>query len=114
MRGEFINVWTKTNSEIWSKLARYQESPNDLFSELYREVTSALKLPTTDDEILSAEKRLVTANDPIKAKKLFIKIKAPDFQGEKSIVLFLERAYTVIKDELGKANLAEYYFGLVK
>jgi hypothetical protein len=114
MRGEFINVWTKTNSEIWSKLARHQELPIDLFSELYREITSALKPPTTDHEILSAAKRLVTANDPVKAKKLFIKIKATDFQGEKSIVLFLEGAYRIIKDELDKANLAEYYFGLVK
>ena len=114
MRGEFINVWTKTNSEIWSKLARHREAPIDLFSELYSEITSALHTPTTADEILAAENRLVIANDPIQARKLFIKIKAPDFQGEKSIVLFLEGAYTVIKDELDKANLAEYYFRLVK
>jgi len=114
MRGEFINVWTKTNSEIWSKLARHRESPTDLFSQLYGEIPSALHSPTTDNEKLSAEKRLVIANDPLQARKLFIKVKAQDFQSEKSIILFLERAYTVIKDELDKANLAEYYFGLVK
>jgi hypothetical protein len=42
MRGEFIGVWSECWREIWSKLAKHPKAPNDLFSELYRELVNAL------------------------------------------------------------------------
>jgi len=49
MRGEFIGVWTETWREIWNPLIDQEGVPDDIFSELYREVTVALKEPSADD-----------------------------------------------------------------
>lgn len=38
MRGEIIGVWSETWREIWSKLAKHPDAPEDLFCELFREL----------------------------------------------------------------------------
>lgn len=36
MLGELLPVWSETWRDIWSKLAKHTDAPEDLFSELYR------------------------------------------------------------------------------
>ena len=45
MRGEVIGVWSETWREIWSKLAKHPDAPDDLFCELFRELNIARSTP---------------------------------------------------------------------
>lgn len=65
MRGEFLNVWEDTYREIWAPLADEEGVPNDLFSQLYRELFSALKEPTDGDP------RLIPLSDAIQLREAF-------------------------------------------
>ena len=49
MQGKFLPVWSETWQDVWSKLAKHPNAPEDLFSELYRELNAAF------DTALSAE-----------------------------------------------------------
>lgn len=115
MRGEFIGVWSESWREIWSKLAKHPKAPNDLFSELYRELVSVFIVPPnqTLDEKNFAEKRFVEiVSDPAQARVAFMKIKSKNLRGERFIVEFFESAYDVLED-LGGDLLANRYFNLV-
>ncbi|MBO1069100.1 MAG: hypothetical protein HEQ13_06860 [Dolichospermum sp. DEX189] len=115
MRGEFTGVWSESWREIWSKLARHKKAPDDLFSELYRELNTVIIVPQnqTDIERASAEMRLAEIfSDPAQAKKAFMKTKSQDLLGERLLVEFFERAYKVIED-LGGDLLANRYFNLL-
>ena len=79
MRGEFLGVWSESWREIWSKLSRHPKAPNDLFSELYRVLDTAISVPPhqTDEEKASAQMRLAEIlNDPALARKAFMKTKS--------------------------------------
>ncbi|MBD2472367.1 hypothetical protein [Nostoc sp. FACHB-145] len=115
MRGEFIEVWSESWREIWSKLARHTKAPDDLFSELYRELITVIIVPPnqTDKEKASAEMRFAEiVSDPAQARKTFMKTKSRDLRGERLIVKFFESAYDVLED-LGGDLLANRYFNLV-
>lgn len=63
MRGEFIGVWSETWREIWIPLIDTDGVPDDIFCELYWELSKALKEPSSasaiplilDDAILRRE-----------------------------------------------------------
>jgi hypothetical protein len=65
MRGEFIAVWSETWREIWSPLIDQEGVPDDIFSELYRELAIALKEPFADDAVAFA------INDAIQLREAF-------------------------------------------
>jgi len=48
MYGEFIGVWSETLQEIWSPMIDQEETPDDLFCELYRELVPALREPSPE------------------------------------------------------------------
>jgi len=48
MRGDFISVWPETWADIWLPLIAQENVPDDIFCELYRELTRALKIPTIE------------------------------------------------------------------
>jgi len=107
MRGEIIGVWSETWREIWSKLAKHDAAPDDLFCELYRELVGAFVSPpdvTTLADIV---------DDPAQAKRTFQRTKAAAFRGEFALVEFFERAHTVATD-LGADPLANRYFLLLE
>jgi hypothetical protein len=61
MRGELLPVWYETWREIWVKIAKYPNAPDDIFSELYREFTQAFTTPPTPEAC-----KIACNNDPLK------------------------------------------------
>ena len=49
MRGELVSVWEDTYRKIWTPLAEEEGVPTDLFSQLYGELSLALKEPLGED-----------------------------------------------------------------
>ena len=65
MRGELLNVWEDTYREIWTPLAEEERVPTDIFSQLYREVSSALKEPLDEDA------HVIPLSDAIQLREAF-------------------------------------------
>ena len=65
MRGELLNVWEDTYREIWNPLAEEERVPTDLFSQLYRELSAALKEPLGEDA------RVILLRDAIQLREAF-------------------------------------------
>lgn len=107
MRGEIIGVWSETWRDIWSKLAKHPEAPDDLFCELYRELVGAF----ADAPDVTALADIV--DNPEQARTTFRKTKAAAFRGELPLVEFFERAHNVAAD-LGGDPLANRYFLLLE
>lgn len=107
MRGEIIGVWSETWREIWSKLAKRGVAPDDLFCELYRELTSAFN----DQPDVTALAAII--DDPAQAKTAFRKAKPAQFRGELSLLEFFERAHAIMAD-LGGDTLTNRYFLLME
>lgn len=107
MRGELLPVWSETWRDIWSKLARHVNAPDDLFSELYRELAQALIVAPT------AEALADVVGVPARALSAFRGTKGFQLCGERALVEFLERAHFVVAD-LGDDPLANRYFALVE
>ena len=107
MRGEIIGVWSETWREIWSKLAKHPDAPDDLFCELYRELVAAF----ADQPDVTALADIV--DNPEEARKAFRQTKAAAFRGELALVEFFERAHNVASD-LGGDPLANRYFLLLE
>ena len=106
MRGEFIGVWSETWGEIWEPLAVRDGSPNDLFSELYREMAAALKVKP------SIEALAEIIDDPNRSAVAFKGTPSQDLAGERNLVAFLENAHAVLEDLAGDA-LSNHYFLLL-
>jgi hypothetical protein len=107
MRGEVIGVWSETWREIWSKLAKHPDAPEDLFCELYRELAGAFE--TTLDVTALAD----IVDEPDQARTVFRKTRAAAFRGEVALLEFFERAHNVVVD-LGGDPLANRYFLLME
>lgn len=107
MRGEFIEVWSETYREIWSKLVLQKNAPNDLFCELYDELVFAFK------EKPSVKKLAETANDPERSEKIFVDTKSEAFSSEWALIRFLESTHEVL-DDLGGDPLSNHYFNLLE
>ena len=115
MRGEFIGVWSESWREIWSKLVRHPKAPDDLFSELYRELVSAFITPpnqTHDEKVLAETRFAEIVSDPAQARRAFMKTKSMDLRGERFLVEFFENANKVLED-LGGDVFANRYFNLL-
>ena len=106
MRGEFIGVWAETSREIWEKLAAEVTAPDDIFCELYRELSPALKKKPTPEELANI------IDNSVKAKEAFQNTKAEDFAGERSLADFFEKTHEALDDLVGDA-LANPYFNLL-
>lgn len=106
MRGEFIGVWSETGRELWDKLATQEKAPDDLYCELYRELSSALKKKPTVEELAEI------IDNSVQAKEAFLNTKAEDFSGERALVRFFEKTHEALDDLVGDA-LANPYFNLL-
>jgi len=107
MRGEIGPVWSDMWREVWARLARHDQAPDDLFVELFRELSNGLRKP------LSVEALAEALTSPASARRRFRSTKNTALAGERAIVKFLQQAYGVAED-LGGDALANRYFGLVE
>lgn len=108
MRGELIGVWSEMWREVWSKLAKHPDAPDDLFCELFRELNTARNAPL--DPATTLADIVDNANQ---SRGAFRKTKASDLQGEMAVVSFLERAHETIED-INPGDLTNRYFVLVQ
>lgn len=106
MRCEFIAVWSETWREIWLPLVDYENVPDDIFCELYRELTKVLRSQPSAQELADI------IDDPIQSQETFKKITSADLAGESSLVSFFEGVSEVLED-LGSESLANRYFNLL-
>jgi len=107
MRGEIRPVWNDMWREVWARLARHAQAPDDLFVELFRELSAGLREPPSVEGLAEA------LTSPASARRRFRSTKATALAGEQAIVKFLQQAYGVAED-LGGDALANRYFGLVE
>jgi hypothetical protein len=108
MHGEFVGAWNSTWREIWSKLGNDPHAPEDLFSELYRELALAL------DSKLEVEELADRSNDPVPARIFFMKTRSQHLSGERKLVEFLENAHSVLEESAGGSDsLPNSYFNLL-
>ncbi|MBK9080730.1 MAG: hypothetical protein IPL88_00980 [Rhizobiales bacterium] len=107
MRGEFLPVWSETWRDIWSKLVKSAGAPEDLFSELFRELAAAFSVQLTPEKLADA------VAVPARAKSKFRRVTADQFGSEHAVIGFLERAHAIAVD-LGGDPLANRYFTLVE
>lgn len=103
MRGEFLAVWSETWDDLWAGLSSEKGSPEDLYCELYRELSQALRNKPTAQELAEI------VDDTARAKEAFLNTRGKDFVGERSLVTFLEKAYEVL-DDLAGDTLTNAYF----
>jgi len=106
MRAEFIGVWAETSREIWDQLASQETAPDDIYCELYRELSFALKKKPTLEELANI------IDNSVQAKEAFQNTKAEDLAGERALVEFFEKTHEVLDDLVGDA-LANPYFNLL-
>jgi hypothetical protein len=106
VRGELLPVWPETWREVWSKLANHANAPDDIFSELYRELAQAFLVAP------SAEALADVVSTPTGARRAFRRVNSLQPEGEHALVEFLERAHMVVVD-LGGDPLANRYFELI-
>ena len=106
MRGEFIAVWEESWPNIWQELSVHEAAPKDLFSDLYRELSKALKTP------LKAERLAEIVGDSALSRESFAGTRVGDLGGERSVVAFLEAAYSTVDESAGE-SLSNYYFNLL-
>lgn len=103
MRGEFIGVWSDTWREIWLPLIDDGDAPEDIFCELYREVSPALAARPSVEDLADI------IDDPIQSREAFEKTNARDFAGERALVTFFEGTHSTL-DELAGDALSNRYF----
>lgn len=108
MRGEVIGVWSETWREIWSKLAKHPDAPDDLFCELFRELNIARSTPLDPATELAD-----IVDNSAQARAAFRRTKSSAFMGEVALLEFMERAHGVMVD-LGGDPLANRYFLLTE
>jgi hypothetical protein len=106
MRGEFLPVWQQTWHHIWRKLAQHENAPADLFSELYRELTTALKTK------FDAQQLADVVDDPKASQQALLSTRPEDIKGERELVDFLEKTHDICED-LGGDTLSNRYFVLL-
>ncbi len=106
MRGEFIGVWAETSREIWDRLAAEETAPDDIYCELYRELSSALKKKPTREELANI------IDNSVQAKEAFQNTKDEDLTSERALVEFFEKAHEAL-DELAGDALTNPYFNLL-
>jgi hypothetical protein len=112
MRGEFIGVWPETWREIWQPLIdlrlgeKGEVVPEDIFSDLYRELAKALRVPLSPGGLADI------VDDPVISREKFEKAGVEDFAGERALVAFFEATHAALEELVGD-ELSNYYFNLV-
>jgi hypothetical protein len=106
MRGEFIGVWEETWREIWERLATEETAPDDIYCELYRELSFALKTKPTAEQLADI------IDNSAQAREAFQKTRAEELAGEWAIVNFFEKVHEALDDLVGDV-LANPYFNLL-
>jgi len=106
MRGEFIGVWSETWREIWVPLIDRDEVPSDVFCELFRALSPALKIK------LSIQDLADIIDNSAQAREAFERTVADDIDSERTLVTFLEAAHSAL-DEYGGDTLSNTYFNLL-
>jgi hypothetical protein len=106
MRGEFIGVWPETKTDIWDVLASEETAPDDLFCELYRSLSVALKNKLKPEELADI------IDDPVQSRDAFRNVSAEDFAGERLLMEFFEGTHEVLIDLVSEA-FANLYFNLL-
>lgn len=105
MRGELIAVWGEA-SGIWTALEQLEDTPADLYCELYRVLADALKQKPTVEELADI------IDDPAQSRAAFVGTKSGDFLGERALASFFESAHEALED-LGGDPLSNHYFNLL-
>src|SRR6266478_4826328 len=106
MRGEFIGVWPEAKTDIWDVLASEETAPDDLFCELYRALSVALKNKLKPEELADI------IDDPVQSRDAFRNVSAEDFAGERLLMEFFEGTHEVLIDLVSEA-FANLYFNLL-
>lgn len=107
MRGEFIGIWSEMWREIWSPLIDQEGVPKDIFCELYRELTRALKVRPSIEDLADI------LDNPLQSREAFEKTRAEEIIGERALVTFLESVHSAF-DELGGDTLSNSYFNILE
>lgn len=108
MRGEFIGVWSELWRDVWHKLSKHPDAPDDLFCELFSELNS-VRVHKLDPSTVLVD----IIGERTKAKDAFRKTRSVDLNGELAVVEFLESAHDVVEG-FGSASLTNRYFVLVE
>jgi hypothetical protein len=112
MRGELIHVWPDTWREIWQPLidlrlgTKGEVVPEDIFSDLYRELAKALREPLSPGGLADI------VDDPVLSREKFEHARVEDFAGERALVSFFEETHASL-EELGGDELSNHYFNLL-
>lgn len=97
MRGELRSVWSDAWAHIWDPLIAQEGVPSDIFCELYREISGALRFPPTLEQLADV------IDDPNQSKAAFRAVTPDDLPSERAVVKFFEEAYTIVEDLAGPA-----------
>lgn len=106
MRGELIGVWKETWREIWQPLSDQEGVPEDIFCELYRELSDALM------DKPSIEMLADIVDSPAQSRAAFEAVLSESLSGERALVVFFEESHTIIDDVAG-GGLSAFYFDLL-
>lgn len=106
MRGEFIGVWSETWREIWTPLIDQEGVPEDIYCEIYRELSEAFKAQPRPEVLADV------IDDPLQSKEALQAIGAHMFAGERALVVFFERTHGAL-DDLAGDGLSNTYFNLL-
>jgi hypothetical protein len=106
MRGELIGVWSETRRDIWQALIDEGGVPDEVFSDLYRDLARALKSPP------SAQKLADIIDNPLESREAFDTTTSADLVGERELIVFFEAAHDTL-EEFGGDDVSNRYFNLV-
>jgi hypothetical protein len=106
MRGRFQDSWQFMWPEVWLRLEETNETPLEIYNDLYVELVKAYRKAPTGREFDTV------ANDATFARRALETVSAADLRGEDSIARFLENAYEVLV-ETGHPELPRVYQELV-
>lgn len=102
MQGRFIEVWQHTWDEIWEELSAQEDSSSDIFCELYRSMTNALKDPPQIELLADI------IDNPAQARNAFRAINKKEISNERNLIIFLESVHEILQD-LERDSLTDSY-----
>jgi hypothetical protein len=120
MRGSLISAWQYAWQDLWEPLEAHEDSPSELFMELYPEFCKALRpsIPqsaaqTSDAQVATSEVAdyFDVSNDPRLARQRFQELSPDRFVSDRRLGHFFEEAFFIIEDF--SSELSEYYSTLV-
>lgn len=107
MRGQLIDAWDQTLTDIWSPLYEQEGAPLDLFASLYPELAKALQIAPTEDDLLTV------SNDADISRQRFFGTRPADFASEFALTRFWQDAFEVLSDA-GPDSLATNYESMTR